>query len=140
MPVLSVSRYSTLPSSSGMVLLRTTVPGIARSRWIIQEYTTLPISRLTRRLKESNNYCIGCRSACTCTCTCSSLLIIMFCAHSTECVTHAAFLRLSYIQRIARLHSAFYRLCRSLNARNICDSTCIHTHTNQCSIPDWNDV
>ena len=53
-PVLSVSRYSTRPNSSGMVLLRTTVPGMALSRWIIHEYTIFPMSRLTRRLVEKS--------------------------------------------------------------------------------------
>ena len=33
-PVLSLSRYSTRPSSSGMVLVLTTVPGMAASLWI----------------------------------------------------------------------------------------------------------
>ena len=50
-PVLSVRRYSTRPSSSGMVLVRTTVPGMAASLWIIHEYTIFPISRFTRRLR-----------------------------------------------------------------------------------------
>ena len=51
-PVLSLRRYSTLPSSSGIVLVRTRVSGIALSLWIIHEYTTFPMSRFTRRLCE----------------------------------------------------------------------------------------
>lgn len=50
-PVLSDSKYPIRPSSSGIVLLRTTVPGMALSCIIIHEYTTLPRSRLTRRLQ-----------------------------------------------------------------------------------------
>ena len=134
MPVLSVSRYSTLPSSSGMVLLRTTVPGIARSRWIIQEYTTLPMSRLTRRLKESNNYCIGCRS----TCTCSSLLCSVYVqVQSTECITHAAFFKLSYIQRVARLPSA---LIVQLLKRTEPIQYYVTVLVLCARIPDWYDV
>ena len=51
-PVLSVSRYEMRPSSSGMVLALTTVPGILESLLIIQLKTIFPKSRLTRRLDE----------------------------------------------------------------------------------------
>ena len=51
-PVLSLIKYPILPSSSGIVLLRTTVPGMALSCAIIHEYTTLPMSRLTRKLNR----------------------------------------------------------------------------------------
>jgi hypothetical protein len=40
------------PSSSGMVLALTTVPGILESLLIIQLKTIFPKSRLTRRLDE----------------------------------------------------------------------------------------
>lgn len=36
-PVLSDSRYDTRPNSSGMVVERTTVPGMAGSRCIVHE-------------------------------------------------------------------------------------------------------
>jgi hypothetical protein len=49
-PVLSLNRYDIRPNSSGIVLLRTTVPGIALSRVIKKEYNVLPISKLTRKL------------------------------------------------------------------------------------------
>lgn len=49
-PVLSVRRYEIRPSCSGMVLARTTVPGILESFLIIQLNTILPMSRLTRKL------------------------------------------------------------------------------------------
>ena len=52
-PVLSDNRYPIRPSSSGIVLLRTTVPGMSLSCTINQEYTTFPISRLTRRLQRT---------------------------------------------------------------------------------------
>ncbi|KAG7117809.1 hypothetical protein HYQ46_011057 [Verticillium longisporum] len=38
------------PKSSGIVLVRTTVPGMPESRWMNQEYALLPMSRLTRKL------------------------------------------------------------------------------------------
>src|ERR1700733_199394 len=38
------------PSSSGIVLVRTTAPSIPRSLWINHEYTVFPISKLTRKL------------------------------------------------------------------------------------------
>lgn len=49
-PVLSVSRYTRRPSSSGMVLVRTTVPGMLSSFMIIHPYAALPMSKFTRRL------------------------------------------------------------------------------------------
>lgn len=50
-PVLSLSRYSILPNSSGRVLVRTIVLGISESVIICCAYTVLPISKLTRRLE-----------------------------------------------------------------------------------------
>lgn len=50
-PVLSVSRYEIRPSSSGMVLVRTTVSGMSLSREIIHEYTSFAMSRLILKLK-----------------------------------------------------------------------------------------
>ena len=48
-PVLSLSKYSIRPKSSGIVLVRTTVPGMSLSRSMNHAYTDLPMSRLTRR-------------------------------------------------------------------------------------------
>ena len=58
-PVLSDSRYPIRPSSSGIVLLRTTVPGMFLSCIIIHEYTTLPRSKLTRRLQGKIKKSVG---------------------------------------------------------------------------------
>ena len=51
-PVLSLNRYSILPSSSGNVLVLTIVPGISGSFIIWDAYTVFPISRFTRRLSK----------------------------------------------------------------------------------------
>ena len=50
-PVLSLSRYSILPSSSGNVLVLTIVPGISGSFIIWDAYTVFPMSRFTRKLR-----------------------------------------------------------------------------------------
>ena len=52
-PVLSLSRYSILPSSSGSVLVLTIVPGISGSFMIWEAYTVFPMSRFTRKLSKS---------------------------------------------------------------------------------------
>ena len=51
-PVLSLSKYSIRPNSSGRVLVRTIVLGISLSVMICCAYTVLPISKLTRRLSS----------------------------------------------------------------------------------------
>ena len=54
-PVLSLSKYSMRPSSSGMVLFLTRFPRILASRCIIQLYMSFPMSRLTRKLHVIEN-------------------------------------------------------------------------------------
>ena len=49
-PVLSLSKYSMRPSSSGRVLVRTIVSGISLSCMIWCAYTVFPISKFTRKL------------------------------------------------------------------------------------------
>lgn len=51
-PVLSLSKYSILPSSSGSVLVLTMVLGIALSLIICWAYNVLPISKFTRSLSR----------------------------------------------------------------------------------------
>ena len=51
-PVLSLNRYSILPSSSGNVLVLTIAPGISGSFMIWDAYTVFPISKFTRRLSK----------------------------------------------------------------------------------------
>ena len=51
-PVLSLNRYSILPSSSGNVLVLTIAPGISGSFMIWDAYTVFPTSKFTRKLSK----------------------------------------------------------------------------------------
>ena len=70
-PVLSVRRYSILPSSSGMVLVRTMVSGMRPSLCMLQLYNTFPISRFTRRLCVCVCVCV-----CLCVCVCGWVCVV----------------------------------------------------------------
>ena len=50
-----MSKYEILPSCSGIVLERTTVPGILESLRITQLYTILPMSKFTRKLGKKQS-------------------------------------------------------------------------------------